>query len=603
MKKIIAFAMSALLAVSAAMPVIAQPAVPEIDKLPDANFQQARLVSAEELAQIRPYYQSKIYTIEETVVVEPKVTIPAIYTVDETDLKDAAATVNEKAVVKSPAPVVAYVTASTIVFEQVSGYRYGVSDGYWSVDSRSNVIRDLEPNTEYRCYLTRSGDPATIGESVTVVTGDRVPCLNTPKTPMVKEHTHNSITLVARSGYEYRIENGTWQNSPVFTGLEPETEYTFYQRIKQSNTELASEESQPLVAKTGFEGPSSAVNMARLRSFIGANGFVDEDGNKTVAFVITDDYDTEYYFLMIMREQDILFDVFTASDASDVLLFNTEFPLSSSTSQLRLDFSAALYAGDTCVDYAEDYLYAFMSEYKIGDPVTGAVSSTYLSSEYLSSLWSMTAEMLFSFWDEFLYTSFGFGFRGLGFVATEGFGDLFCHAPLQAHYGETELLYQREEECRVDASNGDPYCTLCGQKIKDSYKEPSRGYHVYDNSCDVDCNDCGHLRVIPHLYSFACDVECDICGAVRTDPRASHSFGEDLVCTKCGYKSQLLGDVSGDGKVNMGDVAKVYAHTRGRALITDPAALAAADTNGDGKINLGDTSRILAHITGKKLLW
>jgi hypothetical protein len=98
-------------------------------------------------------------------------------------------------------------------------------------------------------------------------------------------------------------------------------------------------------------------------------------------------------------------------------------------------------------------------------------------------------------------------------------------------------------------------------------------------------------------------VECDICGAARTEPLTDHSYGANQLCSKCGYGDLLVGDVSGDGKVNMGDVSRVYAHTTGKTLLTDPKALAAADTNGDGKINLGDTSRILAHVRGTKLLW
>lgn len=591
MKKIIALAMSALLAASAvALPVSAQPAVPVISQVLSA---QARPVTAEELAQVRPEKNVP----EETSCSGSISGQPVM----EAALSMAAADIQISAAI--PTPVLAHVTASTIVLEKVDGYHYCATDGSWLTEGISNVIQNLKPNTEYQCYLTRSGDPFTRGETITVTTKDRVPCLNTPKAPMVKEHTHNSITLVDRVGYEYRIEDGTWQSSPVFTGLEPETEYTFYQRIKQSNTELASEESQSLVAKTGFTGPTSAVNMASLRSLIDENGFVDEDGYKTLAYVITDEYATEYYFMMIMREDDILFDVFSYSEEPDVLLFNTEFPLSSSTSQLRLDFSAALYADDVCVDYAEDYVYSFLNEYKIGDPVTTYASGDYLAAGDLSSLWSMTAEMLFGFWDETLYTMLGFGFRGLGFIATEGYGDLFCHAPLQAHCGEIELLYPHEAECDVDASNGDPYCTLCGQKITDSYKEPSLGYHRYSTGCDADCDECGLIRVVPHVYSFACDTQCDYCGLVRTEPLAEHTYGDDRSCTKCGEKQLLIGDINGDGKVNMGDVSRAYAHAKGSTLLTDPDALAAADTNGDGKINLGDTSRILSHVRGTKLLW
>ena len=592
MKKIIAFAMSALLAVSAvALPVSAQPAASVAGEIANMDWSQARPVSSDELAQVRV----KTFDSEESG--------GAVTGTVVAEAQQAMAAVDARAVTGIPLPVLAHVTASTIVFEKVDDdYTYSVSDGYWVTDSSSNVVYNLKPNTEYQCFLYRDGDPFHPGESITVVTGDRVPCLNTPKVPMVIGHTHDSITLEDRVGYEYRIEGGTWQNSPVFTGLKPETEYTFYQRIKQSNTELASEESQPLVAKTGFLGPSSAVNMETLRSFIDTNGFVDEDGYKTVAFVITDEFATDYYFLMVLREEDILFDVFSYSEQSDVLLFNTEFPLSSSTSHMRLDFSAALYSGNECVDYAEDYMYSFMNEYKIGDPVTNASSSAYLSSQDLCALWSQTALMLFGFWDEFLYTSFGFGFRGLGFVATEGYGDLFCHGPLQAHFGETELLYAHEADCGVDASNGDPYCTLCGQKIKDTYKEPSFATHRY-SGCNEKCDNCDMLRVVPHMYTSACDTKCNYCGLVRTEAFAPHSYGADHTCTKCGEKQLLIGDISGDGKVNMGDVSRVYAHTTGKTLLTDPNALAAADTNGDGKINLGDTSRILSQVRGTKLLW
>jgi hypothetical protein len=61
--------------------------------------------------------------------------------------------------------------------------------------------------------------------------------------------------------------------------------------------------------------------------------------------------------------------------------------------------------------------------------------------------------------------------------------------------------------------------------------------------------------------------------------------------------------VTGDGKVNMGDAARLYAHIRGTSLITAPAILAVADTSGDGKLNLGDTARILAHAKGKNPLF
>ena len=61
----------------------------------------------------------------------------------------------------------------------------------------------------------------------------------------------------------------------------------------------------------------------------------------------------------------------------------------------------------------------------------------------------------------------------------------------------------------------------------------------------------------------------------------------------------LQGDVTGDGKVNIGDTAKVYAHIRGRNLLSD-YALACADYSGDGTVNVGDTARLYAFIRSQK---
>lgn len=65
---------------------------------------------------------------------------------------------------------------------------------------------------------------------------------------------------------------------------------------------------------------------------------------------------------------------------------------------------------------------------------------------------------------------------------------------------------------------------------------------------------------------------------------------------------QLIGDVDGNGKVNIGDVAKLNAHIKGTALLTDPYTLECANVNG-GKLNMGDTAGLYAHIRGTKKLY
>lgn len=64
-----------------------------------------------------------------------------------------------------------------------------------------------------------------------------------------------------------------------------------------------------------------------------------------------------------------------------------------------------------------------------------------------------------------------------------------------------------------------------------------------------------------------------------------------------------IGDASGDGKLNMGDVAKVYAHIQGISLLTDDYALDCADASCDGKLNMGDVAKIYAHIKQTTPLW
>ena len=68
-------------------------------------------------------------------------------------------------------------------------------------------------------------------------------------------------------------------------------------------------------------------------------------------------------------------------------------------------------------------------------------------------------------------------------------------------------------------------------------------------------------------------------------------------------KISPMGDVTGDGRINLGDVARVYSHIRGTSSVSDEYALSCADTNGDTRINLGDVAKIYSHIRGTGSLW
>ena len=64
----------------------------------------------------------------------------------------------------------------------------------------------------------------------------------------------------------------------------------------------------------------------------------------------------------------------------------------------------------------------------------------------------------------------------------------------------------------------------------------------------------------------------------------------------------LIGDVTGDGQVNIGDAGKIYAHVKGTTPITDAYAQACANVNG-GNLNIGDVGAVYSHVKGTRTLF
>lgn len=62
----------------------------------------------------------------------------------------------------------------------------------------------------------------------------------------------------------------------------------------------------------------------------------------------------------------------------------------------------------------------------------------------------------------------------------------------------------------------------------------------------------------------------------------------------------LLGDLTGDGRINIADVSKLYAHVRGAGAIQDEYVLRCADMTGEGRINVADTSRLYTKVRNGK---
>ncbi len=106
-------------------------------------------------------------------------------------------------------------------------------------------------------------------------------------------------------------------------------------------------------------------------------------------------------------------------------------------------------------------------------------------------------------------------------------------------------------------------------------------------------------------HSLACKVGYLSSGSYVAITAVKNSNGTYSFTAPAGVTEVVLlvkGDVSGDGKINVGDTAKLYSHVRGTAKLTDPIAIFAADVSGDGKLNVGDTAKVYSHVKATALL-
>lgn len=179
--------------------------------------------------------------------------------------------------------------------------------------------------------------------------------------------------------------------------------------------------------------------------------------------------------------------------------------------------------------------------------------------------------------------------------------------------------------------NKDTWCDKCSCWIP---------HDCYDYNEDNECDQCGkvmdvkiHIHVCSHLSANQNvlltffegrypSVNASLYGleTEHTFNCAANSYFQ-LFITKYGHPSRTYfyntqnsdiyidtelypyGDVSEDGKVNVGDVARIYGWVKATEEPYDDYTFECADVNGDGQINIGDTARVYSHVKQTKLLW
>ncbi len=147
------------------------------------------------------------------------------------------------------APTAKSFTANSITLNIVNGCEYSLDGKTWQA---SNVFNGLDCGTEHTFYQryaeseTHYAGKSSSGATLKTDKGTQT----APNTPTLLNKTHNTITLNKFDGYEYSMDTVSWQESNVFTDLDPETNYLFYQRKAESDKYYASSLSASLIVKT-----------------------------------------------------------------------------------------------------------------------------------------------------------------------------------------------------------------------------------------------------------------------------------------------------------------------------------------------------------------
>ena len=100
-----------------------------------------------------------------------------------------------------------------------------------------------------------------------------------------------------------------------------------------------------------------------------------------------------------------------------------------------------------------------------------------------------------------------------------------------------DWVIDKQETCGVDGEKHEE-CTVCYVKRSENTVINATGQHIYDNTCDTDCNVCKQVRTIEHTYANECDRDCNICGEFR---KAPHKYDNDCddTCDLCSAEREI----------------------------------------------------------------
>ena len=148
-----------------------------------------------------------------------------------------------------PRPVAQEVTATSVVLKVVDGCEYSTDGLSWQSSPTFTGLSVATGYTFYQRYAeTSTAYAGNISASLSVRTDKGTQ--DAPSAPTLSGKTYNRVELVYSSGLEYSMDGVTWQESNVFTGLNPSTNYLFYCRWAETDFYYSSEASTSLIVRT-----------------------------------------------------------------------------------------------------------------------------------------------------------------------------------------------------------------------------------------------------------------------------------------------------------------------------------------------------------------
>ena len=164
-----------------------------------------------------------------------------------------------------------------VVFEEAFSYTYDIENIYYGGSEEEwNAV------TIFPCDDTLK--KANVHFNSAGIPGEA------PTAPELLKNTACTVTLKHIDGYEYRLNDGEWQNSNVFTRLNPNTEYKFYRRTAAADESPAGAASYALTVVTSdiIKGDINDDREVNILDFICLKKYFSGQSNIIVSSVCLD---------------------------------------------------------------------------------------------------------------------------------------------------------------------------------------------------------------------------------------------------------------------------------------------------------------------------